>query len=148
MCLDCHSIYLGECHSRCHSHHLGDSDADQRCRAELFSIFSRFGTVTHYVILATVDNASRRRGFVVMLKHAEAKAAMDNISQTNIRYVVAVAPHVHPLLNHGFRRGSIVDVSWAVVQRSQGAIFLLGACWLTDRVHTQAFLMAEIGPLP
>ncbi|KAI9457585.1 hypothetical protein BJY52DRAFT_1375040, partial [Lactarius psammicola] len=69
--------------------------------AELSSIFSRFGTVTHYVILATVDNASRRRGFVVMSNHAEAKAAMDNISQTNIR-------------------GSIVDVSWAVVQRSQG----------------------------
>ncbi|KAI9438559.1 hypothetical protein H4582DRAFT_1949413 [Lactarius indigo] len=69
--------------------------------AELSSIFSQFGTVDHSVILATVDNASRRRGFVVMSEHAEAKAAMDNISQTNIR-------------------GSIVDVSWAVVQRSQG----------------------------
>ncbi|KAI0281827.1 hypothetical protein BGY98DRAFT_912992 [Russula aff. rugulosa BPL654] len=68
---------------------------------ELSSIFSHFGTVTHSVILATVDNASRRRGFVVMSTHDEAKAAMDNISQTNIR-------------------GSIVDVSWAVVQRSQG----------------------------
>ncbi|KAH8987794.1 hypothetical protein EDB92DRAFT_1874150 [Lactarius akahatsu] len=70
-------------------------------KAELSSIFSQFGTVTHSVILATVDNASRRRGFVVMSNHAEAKTAMDNISQTNIR-------------------GSIVDVSWAVVQRSQG----------------------------
>ncbi|KAH9960689.1 hypothetical protein BC827DRAFT_387058 [Russula dissimulans] len=68
---------------------------------ELLSIFSRFGTVTHSVILATVDNASRRRGFVVMSTNAEAKAAMDNISQTSVR-------------------GSIIDVSWAVVQRSQG----------------------------
>ncbi|KAH9061140.1 hypothetical protein EDB87DRAFT_1830980 [Lactarius vividus] len=70
-------------------------------KAELSSIFSQFGTVTHCVILATVDNASRRRGFVVMSNHTEAKTAMDNISQRNIR-------------------GSIVDVSWAVVQRSQG----------------------------
>ncbi|KAI9507283.1 hypothetical protein F5148DRAFT_1206347 [Russula earlei] len=68
---------------------------------ELSAIFSHFGAVTHSVILATVDNASRRRGFVVMSTHAEAKIAMENISQTSIR-------------------GSIVDVSWAVVQRSQG----------------------------
>ncbi|KAI0295770.1 hypothetical protein BC826DRAFT_1174998 [Russula brevipes] len=72
---------------------------------ELSTIFSRYGTVTHSVILATVDNASRRRGFVVMRTHDQAKAAMDNISQTNIR-------------------GSIVDVSWAVVQRS--LVFLMG----------------------
>ena len=60
-------------------------------RTELSSIFSHFGIVTHSVILATVDNASRRRGFVVMSTHAEAKAAMDNISQTNIRCVTAMA---------------------------------------------------------
>ena len=76
----------------------------------------------HFVILATVDNASRRRGFVVMSDHAEAKAAMDNISQTNIRYVAAKATYLHPLLDHVLRRGSIVDVSWAVVQRSHGAL--------------------------
>jgi hypothetical protein len=79
MYLDCRSIYPSECYL------LYLSDANQRSRGELYSIFSRFGTVTHCVILATVDNASRRRGFVVMLRHAEAKAAMDNISQTNIR---------------------------------------------------------------
>jgi hypothetical protein len=63
----------------------------QQIRIELSSIFSHFGTVTHSVILATVDNASRRRGFVVMSTHDEAKAAMDNISQTNIRCVTATA---------------------------------------------------------
>ncbi|KAN0131701.1 hypothetical protein V8E53_010543 [Lactarius tabidus] len=89
-------------------------------KAELYSIFSHFGTVDHSVILATVDNASRRRGFVVMSNHAEAKAAMDNISQTNIR-------------------GSIVDVSWAVVQRSQG--FLDGG----DRTVT---LEGQVDPAP
>ncbi|KAI0032420.1 hypothetical protein K488DRAFT_49999, partial [Vararia minispora EC-137] len=76
-------------------------------KSELSAIFSRFGTVMHCVILATVDNASRRRGFIVMSTHAEAKAAMDAISRTNLR-------------------GSIVDVSWAVVQRSQGTRFLDG----------------------
>lgn len=127
---------------------LVQSDANQRSRAELYSIFSPFGIVTHCVILATVDNASRRRGFVVMTRHADAKSAMDNISQTNIRYVAAIAPHVCPLLDHVLRRGSIVDVSWAVVQRSQGVLYWLGAYWLTDRVDTQAFLMAAIGLLP
>ncbi|KAF8265411.1 hypothetical protein EI94DRAFT_329097 [Lactarius quietus] len=85
-------------------------------RTELSSMFSHFGTVNHCVILATVDNASRRRGFVVMSNHAEAKAAMDNISQTSIR-------------------GSIIDVSWAVVQRSQGMLYLLGAYPLTRCQH-------------
>ncbi|TFY79916.1 hypothetical protein EWM64_g4094 [Hericium alpestre] len=70
-------------------------------KAEFAAIFSRYGTVSHCVILATVDNASRRRGFVVMSSNAEAKVAMDAITRTEIR-------------------GSIVDVSWAVVQRSQG----------------------------
>ncbi|KAI0066891.1 RNA-binding domain-containing protein [Artomyces pyxidatus] len=70
-------------------------------KSELISIFTRCGTVSHCVILATVDNASRRRGFVVMSTHEEAKAAMESLSRTDIR-------------------GSIVDVSWAVVQRSQG----------------------------
>ena len=116
MCLDCHSI----CPSECHLFSLGG--ANQRSRLELYSLFSRFGTVTHFVILATVDNASRRRGFVVMSNHAEAKVAMDKISQTNIRYVAAMATHLHPLLDHLLRRGSIVDVSWAVVQRSQGEL--------------------------
>ncbi|KAH7923449.1 hypothetical protein BV22DRAFT_1036301 [Leucogyrophana mollusca] len=75
-------------------------------KAEFTGIFSRFGTVSHAVILATVDNASRRRGFVVMESHEEAKAAMNGLSRTQIK-------------------GHMLDVSWAVVQRSQG--FLDGA---------------------
>jgi hypothetical protein len=59
-----------------------------------------------------------------------------------------MAPHVHTLIDHVLCRGSIVDVSWAVVQRSQGVLYLLGANRLTDRVDTQAFLMAAIGLLP
>ncbi|OAX41632.1 hypothetical protein K503DRAFT_863704 [Rhizopogon vinicolor AM-OR11-026] len=75
-------------------------------KAEFTSLFSRFGTVAHAVILATVDNASRRRGFVVMSTHEEAKCAMNALSRTQMK-------------------GHTLDVSWAVVQRSQG--FLDGA---------------------
>ncbi|TFY56275.1 hypothetical protein EVJ58_g7742 [Rhodofomes roseus] len=69
-------------------------------RSEFVDIFSRYGTVSHAVVLATVDNASRRRGFVVMSTHNEARAAMDGLSRKEIK-------------------GHIIDVSWAVVQRSQ-----------------------------
>ncbi|KAH9994682.1 hypothetical protein BJV77DRAFT_994160 [Russula vinacea] len=111
------------------SHFVIRATLQRQSRSELESVFSHFGTVTHSVILATVDNASRRRGFVVMSTHAQAKAAMDNISQTNIR-------------------GSMVDVSWAVVQRSQG--FLDGG----DRAATlegqgdSAPLSADRGAIP
>ncbi|KAJ3513518.1 hypothetical protein NLJ89_g2907 [Agrocybe chaxingu] len=60
-----------------------------------------YGTVVHCVILATVDNSSRRRGFVVMSSHEEAKTAMTALTRTQIK-------------------GHMLDVSWAVVQRSQG----------------------------
>ncbi|EIN08555.1 hypothetical protein PUNSTDRAFT_126535 [Punctularia strigosozonata HHB-11173 SS5] len=70
-------------------------------KAEFTEYFSRYGNVSHSVILATVDNASRRRGFVVMSSHDEAKAAMAALSRTQIK-------------------GHTIDVSWAVVQRSQG----------------------------
>ncbi|KAG0706952.1 hypothetical protein DFH29DRAFT_899303 [Suillus ampliporus] len=75
-------------------------------KPEFSTLFSRFGTVMHAVILATVDNASRRRGFVVMSSHEEAKRAMNALSRTQMK-------------------GHTLDVSWAVVQRSQG--FLDGA---------------------
>lgn len=48
-------------------------------------MFSRFGTVAHAVILATVDNASRRRGFIVMNSHNEARAAMDGLSRKEVK---------------------------------------------------------------
>ncbi|KAL1674602.1 hypothetical protein EV122DRAFT_180867, partial [Schizophyllum commune] len=70
-------------------------------KSEFTAIFSKYGTVAHCVILATVDNASRRRGFVVMSTHEEAKNAMTNLSRTQIK-------------------GHTLDISWAVVQRSQG----------------------------
>ncbi|KAL1746034.1 hypothetical protein HDZ31DRAFT_22856, partial [Schizophyllum fasciatum] len=70
-------------------------------KSEFAAVFARYGTVAHCVILATVDNASRRRGFVVMSSHDEAKNAMLNLSRTQIK-------------------GHTLDISWAVVQRSQG----------------------------
>ncbi|KAL0576032.1 hypothetical protein V5O48_005939 [Marasmius crinis-equi] len=68
---------------------------------EFAAIFSRYGTVTHCVVLATVDNASRRRGFVVMSSHEEAKRAMMALTRTQIK-------------------GHTIDISWSIVQRSQG----------------------------
>ncbi|KII87853.1 hypothetical protein PLICRDRAFT_162712 [Plicaturopsis crispa FD-325 SS-3] len=70
-------------------------------KTEFTEIFSRCGTVSHCVILATADNAQRRRGFVVMSSHEEAKLAMKVFSRSEIK-------------------GHTIDVSWAVVQRSQG----------------------------
>ncbi|PFH50605.1 hypothetical protein AMATHDRAFT_60706 [Amanita thiersii Skay4041] len=70
-------------------------------KAELFNMFSCYGIVTHCVILATVDNSSRRRGFVVMSSHEEAKRAMTTLTSTQLK-------------------GHALDISWAVVQRSQG----------------------------
>ena len=43
--------------------------------------------MSHCVILATVDNASRRRGFVVMSTHEEAKLAMISLTRTQIKQV-------------------------------------------------------------
>lgn len=68
---------------------------------EFTSLFSRYGTVSHSVILATVDNSSRRRGFVVMSTHEEARRALTALTRSQIK-------------------GHTIDVSWAVVQRSQG----------------------------
>ncbi|KAG1753524.1 uncharacterized protein EDB91DRAFT_1043859, partial [Suillus paluster] len=91
-------------------------------KAEFSTLFSRFGTVMHAVILATVDNASRRRGFVVMSSHEEAKRAMNALSRKQMKYYLLRDSKVNLLTQH---RGHTLDVSWAVVQRSQG--FLDGA---------------------
>lgn len=48
-------------------------------------MFSRYGGVAHAVILATVDNASRRRGFVVMNSHREARVAMEALGRTEFK---------------------------------------------------------------
>lgn len=55
-------------------------------RPEFIKIFEPYGTVAHAVILATLDSASRRRGFIVMSTHQEAKAAMDTLSRTQIKF--------------------------------------------------------------
>ncbi|KAF7351381.1 RRM domain-containing protein [Mycena sanguinolenta] len=67
----------------------------------LAALFAPHGTVSHCVILATLDSASRRRGFVVMSTHEEARRAM-------------------AALGRGSKGGSGMDISWAVVQRSKG----------------------------
>ncbi|KAF8889589.1 hypothetical protein BD779DRAFT_1469686 [Infundibulicybe gibba] len=76
-------------------------------QTEFSNIFSCFGTVSHCVILATVDNSSRRRGFVVMSTHDEAERAMSALTRTQIKFTLPP-------------RGCTLDISWAVVQRSQG----------------------------
>jgi len=56
-------------------------------RGEFVGIFSRYGKVSHAVILATIDNASRRRGFIVMSTHSEARLALASLSRTEIKCV-------------------------------------------------------------
>lgn len=58
-------------------------------RFDFAKIFEPYGTVTHAVILATLDSASRRRGFIVMSTHQEAKAAMDALSRTQIKFSIS-----------------------------------------------------------
>ncbi|KAJ7108715.1 hypothetical protein C8R44DRAFT_295920 [Mycena epipterygia] len=67
----------------------------------LAAVFAPHGTVSHCVILATLDGASRRRGFVVMSTHEEARAAMAALGRSS-------------------KSGGGMDISWAVVQRSKG----------------------------
>lgn len=62
-------------------------------------IFSRYGTVSHAVILATVDNASRRRGFVVMSTYNEARCAMDALSRKEIKCVALATSRLLGLMS-------------------------------------------------
>lgn len=89
-------------------------------RSEFAKIFEPYGTVAHAVILATLDSASRRRGFIVMSTHQEAKIAMDSLSRTQIKFSFSLFATLS-LLNM-LSRGHMLDVSWAVVQRSQGPV--------------------------
>ena len=52
-------------------------------------IFSRYGVVSHSVILATIDNSSRRRGFIVMSTHAEALSALGSLEVKCVFSLVA-----------------------------------------------------------
>ncbi|PVF93024.1 hypothetical protein CPB86DRAFT_716274 [Serendipita vermifera] len=73
---------------------------------EFKTLFQPYGSIEHAVILAVLDNFSRRRGFVVFSSHAQARVAMRAIHKTTVK-------------------GHQLNVSWAVVQRSSG--FLDGA---------------------
>ncbi|KAG8830658.1 hypothetical protein FRC17_004518 [Serendipita sp. 399] len=73
---------------------------------EFKALFQPYGTIEHAVILAVLDNFSRRRGFVVFASHTQARAAMRAIHKMTVK-------------------GHQLNVSWAVVQRSSG--FLDGA---------------------
>ncbi|EJD51390.1 hypothetical protein AURDEDRAFT_159789 [Auricularia subglabra TFB-10046 SS5] len=68
---------------------------------EFTHVFSAYGTVEHSVIMATLDQFNRRRGFIVMSSNAEAAAAMRGLSGSQLR-------------------GHQLHVSFAVVQRSEG----------------------------
>ena len=97
---------------------------------EFVEIFSRYGRVAHAVILATIDNASRRRGFIVMSTNGEARTALGSLSRTEIRCVFSSSVHQRGLIKYPFRRGHVIDVSWAVVQRSQGQLVTSTCCFL------------------
>ena len=59
------------------------------CSEEFKALFSRYGKVEHSVILAVLDNYSRRRGFVVFSTHAEAKNAMRAVHKLTIKCVLS-----------------------------------------------------------
>lgn len=61
-------------------------------------VFSRYGRVSHAVILATIDNASRRRGFIVMSTHAEARVAISSLSRTEIKCVFSSVRYQRTLI--------------------------------------------------
>lgn len=60
-------------------------------------IFSRYGRVAHAVILATSDNASRRRGFIVMSTHAEARLALNSLSRTEVKWALSFVDSPTPV---------------------------------------------------
>lgn len=62
-------------------------------------LFAQLGSVEHAVILATLDHAARRRGFILMSDPSQARAAIE---------------HLNGLQWHNYR----IEVSFAIVQRS------------------------------
>ena len=55
---------------------------------EFKSLFQPFGSIEHAVILAVLDNFSRRRGFVVFSAHSQARAAMRATHKTTVKSVL------------------------------------------------------------
>lgn len=62
------------------------ADTRRARRDDLTSLFSAHGTVEHAVIMATLDQFNRRRGFIVMRTHEQAKVAMRAMSGVEIKY--------------------------------------------------------------
>lgn len=50
-------------------------------------IFTPYGVVEHAVIMATLDQFNRRRGFIVMATNEQANAAMRALSGVPMKYV-------------------------------------------------------------
>jgi hypothetical protein len=92
-------------------------------------IFSRYGRVSHAVILATSDNASRRRGFIVMSTHAEARLALQSLSRTEIKWVLSLVTRQHlftvpfagamSLMSPGlwFKDPKVTGQSWLLLEK-------------------------------
>lgn len=70
---------------------------------QLAALFQQYGTVTHCVILSTLDTQARRRGFIVMSAPDESRCAIKG-------------------LNGFVWFGYPVEVSFALVQRSGGPL--------------------------
>lgn len=69
--------------------------------SELAELFAQYGEVQHSVILAMFDSQARRRGFVDMQDASAAKAALEALN--------------------GYKwLGYVLEVSYAIVQRSDG----------------------------
>lgn len=75
-----------------------DATSDQ-----LAALFSFHGEVTHCVILSMMDRAARRRGFIDMATHDQAREAIKSLNG----YVWSGYP---------------IEVSYAIVQRSNGPL--------------------------
>lgn len=54
-------------------------------RDDFKALFQPFGIIEHAVILAVLDNFSRRRGFVVFSTHQQARSAMRAIHKTTVK---------------------------------------------------------------
>ena len=59
---------------------------------EFKSLFQPFGNIEHAVILAVLDNFSRRRGFVVFSSHAQARTAMRATHKMTVKSVLYSRP--------------------------------------------------------
>ena len=92
---------------------------------QLIRYKEHYETISHCVILVTVDNSSCHRGLIVMFTYEEAKLAMSGLMRTWIKSVSSRAlSNGAGLIEIGEVEGHTVDVSWAVIQCSQGEYWI------------------------